>query len=1199
MNLSEALQSPDTVLFVGSGVSAWSDLPSWGKLLEELADYLDHHGIASELVRAEIRHGDLLQAASYGFDKLTRPQQGEFMRSACRYGRATPSRLHQLLVTLGPRCFVTTNYDNLIEEALRLWKPTEFFRPPVTNRDLIGMPEIVQARSFNFIFKPHGDAADAESIVLTREQYRMLMPGGERHAALESLKLMLVSRPVVYVGFGLRDPDFLYLRDILLNIYKGGTRDHYALMSDVSMEQVDYWRRTYGIHLIPYETSLRSDGSRDHSKLLTVLEAASGSAENMRPLGKAPKSTSPEMLLALARYASSLSQTDKLTGEFTIHVVSKRKEQSDRWRDRSPFEGAKVETLLDGFEKPTILIGLPGAGKSYALRKSAARQAEKLHAACLQVKPDATKLIVPILIDLKLYQGSLERLITSSLPVGLDLQTFLDVFTVRIYLDSFNEVPRKFVESGECEVDLRKFIRTIGASAIVIGSRTLDGLDKLGFEAYELAAIDEASVVNKLDKLGISLKGRFEPEMTTLLRRPFFFRYILDREVALPAEPHPREFYRTLLSGVSQTLGARLHLPLDLETILRPVAYQALNSGEEAFPLATLLRAIEANLTAVAERTASAINIANGLVACSILVSYSGERIAFVHQSITEYLASLELAEHFAAAPELLREKLSLRRWDQALFLALSHLHPPLDHSFIRSVLGIDLSLAIASAKFVETERAKLAERLLDELIQRRNALDEHDFALNHAMREGFPVDASHLPKLHQLIQPTHPLRGAAAELVIRIRGEHAKADFLRLLVDFRSDYNFCANSIGPALACFASEDDLIILAQWARELETSVKGDFDRDNYHGFVSGVAEFAAQLPLAAARLHFMPSSPSDLHTSPIRTAVFREILQDRRTTESLQCACDLLLLGDAEAAVATHFILRFSKPEDNLDVQYVNVSHINALLSIDENKDAENIFWARDALYDICTHRIDLRRTVEALATRWAGLAQADLLMCSRQDQAPAFAALEALLQASDDELHNTNYSSIEHWDLNWHGRESLLLNLLERKIQPLASALLGAGVPSHLQGFGRIEITRATWWLEWINASVVAGNHWFAARLVSFLSEHATESLARRLLTEINDPKSNHRSLLLSHVLPYFSSVTTDDLSGEAAEYAINDLLERDSDGLAGCFLGGAATETFATERMLPLVTRVDKKEAERIRGALDQAGQRHGRRYF
>jgi hypothetical protein len=228
------------VLFVGSGILVWSGIPSWPRLIDELASFVEASGASAELVRAEARRGDLLQAASYGFYKLTKPQIGDFIRNACRYGVARPHEIHCKLVSLGPHCFITTNYDNLIEESLRIWQPDRFFRPPVTNRHLTETAEIVHARAVDFVFKPHGDAADSDTIILTREQYRQLLPGGEKQAALESVKTLLVSRPVVYLGFGLRDSDFIYLRDLLSNAYKGGTRDHHAIMADISEAETDY-----------------------------------------------------------------------------------------------------------------------------------------------------------------------------------------------------------------------------------------------------------------------------------------------------------------------------------------------------------------------------------------------------------------------------------------------------------------------------------------------------------------------------------------------------------------------------------------------------------------------------------------------------------------------------------------------------------------------------------------------------------------------------------------------------------------------------------------------------------------------------------------------------------------------------------------------------------------------------------------------
>src|SRR5215211_4364339 len=109
-NLRQVLAQEDTVLFIGSGISIWSGLPSWTGMIEELARFIEGSGANADLVRQEAKRGDLLQAASYGFDKLTRPQIGEFIRSACRYGTAKPQEIHRKIVSLGPRCFITTNY---------------------------------------------------------------------------------------------------------------------------------------------------------------------------------------------------------------------------------------------------------------------------------------------------------------------------------------------------------------------------------------------------------------------------------------------------------------------------------------------------------------------------------------------------------------------------------------------------------------------------------------------------------------------------------------------------------------------------------------------------------------------------------------------------------------------------------------------------------------------------------------------------------------------------------------------------------------------------------------------------------------------------------------------------------------------------------------------------------------------------------
>jgi hypothetical protein len=382
--LKQVLAQEDTVLFVGSGISLWSGLPTWSGFIEELATFVEGSGANADLVRAEAQRGDLLQAASYGFYKLTKPHICDFVRQACRYGVAKPHEIHRKIVSLGPRCFLTTNYDNLIEESLRHWQPDRFYRP-VTNRQLTELAEIVHARATDFVFKPHGDANDSESIILTREQYRLLLPGGERHAALESVKTLMASRPIVYIGFGLRDPDFMYVRDLLSNTYQGGIRDHYAIVADALDAEIDYWRINYGIHLVGYATTERADKSRDQSALLKLLDAFLV----VVPPTEAPPSTilapplySSDTVLALARHAARLVRAPKCAPEFPIRVYSERvgRARGESCFPPDEFDHWPVERFLDDGPSRAVLIGPPRGRKvlfAPTSRCSVGRQASR------------------------------------------------------------------------------------------------------------------------------------------------------------------------------------------------------------------------------------------------------------------------------------------------------------------------------------------------------------------------------------------------------------------------------------------------------------------------------------------------------------------------------------------------------------------------------------------------------------------------------------------------------------------------------------------------------------------------------------------------------------------------------------------------------------------------------------------------------
>ena len=697
-------------------------------MIEELAEFLDAKGESSRLVRREAASGDLLQAASYGFSKLTPPGIGEFVRKAVRLGSAKPCEIHKAIVELGPSCYVTTNYDNLIEQALSLWQPDAFYRAPVTNRHLSEIADILGARSSHFIFKPHGDATDSASIVLTREQYRMLLPDGERHRALEALKTLLVTRPVLYLGFGLRDPDFLYLRDLLLNTFQGATRDHFAIMPDIHDDEADYWRCQYGVRLVGYRTHSRPDGSRDHCELLEMLASLAtkdGAApDDFAGVGSPPveetKPSEAERVLALTRYTAGLARLAPPDVPIETRVSSPR-QMSRSVNHLGPFENWTAMQFLTEGPSRALLTGPPGAGKSFALFLATAHLAQIVHQACLDDTVDTSNLALPVLIDLRLYQGNLRARIDTALPAGFSLTDLLGKLRLRLFLDAFNEMPSSYLEDGSLFKSLEALRNELGEFDYVITSRIVDGIP-LGLVHYELARFDLDHVDRALAERGIIISGHFEADIRELLSRPFFLHLVTSGRVSVTEGARPGDIYASYMNNLANGFAERFSVNQSLIATLSRIAYRALDNEHEAFPLSWL----NDELLMIGDAPpATTQEMVNWLIARGALIPYSGGRASFVHQSITEYCAALELVRLFEAGAVSLKDTVALKKWDQCLFLALGMMVNSKAEEILEFLTRTDLRLAFRAVRYADEGQSAAIARLLAILVERGRGFAE------------------------------------------------------------------------------------------------------------------------------------------------------------------------------------------------------------------------------------------------------------------------------------------------------------------------------------------------------------------------------------------------------------------------------------------------------------------------------------------
>lgn len=213
----KALDEGVAAAFVGAGLSVPVGFVDWKELLREIAEELDL-SVDDET--------DLIALAQFhvnharGRGRINQKLVEEFTKDA------KVSENHTRLAMLPLECIWTTNYDHLLEDALKA--ANKRFDKKVTHKHLA----LTRSKRDVVLYKMHGDIDDPDDAVLTKGDYERYEQG--RSLFSEQLRGDLLSKTFMFLGLSFTDPNVNYILARVRALMGESTRPHYWLTRDAN-----------------------------------------------------------------------------------------------------------------------------------------------------------------------------------------------------------------------------------------------------------------------------------------------------------------------------------------------------------------------------------------------------------------------------------------------------------------------------------------------------------------------------------------------------------------------------------------------------------------------------------------------------------------------------------------------------------------------------------------------------------------------------------------------------------------------------------------------------------------------------------------------------------------------------------------------------------------------------------------------------
>jgi len=211
------IKENNAAVFIGAGFSKSSGFVDWKGLLKD---------VASELELDIDKEGDLVSLAQYHYNKnRNRSVINDTIFEEFSQDKSI-SENHKVLARLPIFTYWTTNYDSLIEDALK--EIQKVVDVKYTNKHL----SITKPHRDAIVYKMHGDKSNPDDAVIIKDDYEQYY---RKYAPfITALNGDLISMTFLFIGFSFADPNIDYILSRMRIEYgEGSLRQHYALMRKI------------------------------------------------------------------------------------------------------------------------------------------------------------------------------------------------------------------------------------------------------------------------------------------------------------------------------------------------------------------------------------------------------------------------------------------------------------------------------------------------------------------------------------------------------------------------------------------------------------------------------------------------------------------------------------------------------------------------------------------------------------------------------------------------------------------------------------------------------------------------------------------------------------------------------------------------------------------------------------------------------